>query len=140
MANFEVKSRRTIIDQKSGNDKLITEVFFVENCVSWAEAEDKVLDLYNAENEIVAMSKSKVVEVISIPMTEEDKQHLHIFKAILVALFTDEDGEEKETKYPILVWGKDVENVISTVTQYIKQGYGDMTLTAVTKTKILDII
>lgn len=35
MANFEVKSRRTIIDKKSGNDKSITEAFFVENATTF---------------------------------------------------------------------------------------------------------
>ncbi len=140
MANFEVKSKRTVIDQKTGNDKCLTEIFFVENCTFWAEAEQKVLDYFNAENEIVAMAMSKVVEVINQPKTEEDKMHLYVFRAILVAIFTDNEGYEKETKYPILVWSKDVEEAMVIVSEYIKQGYDNMTLTAITKTKIVEII
>lgn len=33
MAHFEVKSRRVIMDNK-GNDKSVTEAFFIENCTS----------------------------------------------------------------------------------------------------------
>ena len=43
MANFEVKSRRTIVDQKSGNDKSITEAFFVENATTFGDAEARIM-------------------------------------------------------------------------------------------------
>ena len=138
MANFEVKSRRVVMD-KNGNDKSVTEAFFLENCVSWADAEAKMLKYYNCENEVVAMAISKVMEVVNNP-TDEEKLDLYVFRAILVSTFEDEDGNTKETKYPILVWAKNVENAMSIVTEFIKQGYSDMTLTAITKTRIVEVI
>lgn len=138
MANFEVKSRRVIIDNK-GNDKSITEAFFIENCVSWADAEAKMLKYYNCENDVVAMAMSKVMEVINTP-TDEERLDLYVFRAILVSTFEDEDGNTKETKYPVLLWAKNVEDAMCVVSEYIKQGFDDMTLTAITKTRIVEVI
>ena len=139
MAHFEVKSRRTIIDKKTGNDKSLTEIFFIQDCVSWADAEDKMLKYFNNENEIVAMSISKVVEVVNTPLDSE-KPDMYVFRAIMSSIFTDEVGREVESKYPILVWAKDVEDAMVIVNEYIKQGYDDLTLTAITKTKIVEVI
>lgn len=139
MANFETKIKRTIIDPKSGNDKVLTETFFVENAVSFGDAETRIQTYWNCECDVIALAISKVMEVVNIP-TDEEKLDLYVFRAILVSTFEDEDGNTKETKYPILVWAKNVENAMSIVTEFIKQGYNDMTLTAITKTKIVEVI
>ena len=138
MANFEVKSRRVVIDNK-GNDKNITETFFFENCVSWADAEEKMLSYFNNENEVVAMALSKVVEVLNNPCDEE-KLERYIFRAILSSIFTDDNGDEKETKYPVLVWAKTVEEAMGIVSEHIKQGYDDITLIGITKTRIVETL
>lgn len=41
---YESVSKRTIIDQKSGNDKDINERFIVENCELCSECEQKILE------------------------------------------------------------------------------------------------
>lgn len=138
MSRFEVKSRRTVIDKK-GNDKTITETFLVENAVSFGDAEQQVETYWNCENEIIAVALSKVEEVINYP-AQEEKQELSVFKAVLVAIFTDDDGNEKETKYPVIVWAKDVENAMRIVQEYLRQGYDNMTLTSINKTKIVEVI
>jgi hypothetical protein len=98
-----------------------------------------MLTYYNNENEIVAMAISKVVEVVNTPLDSE-KPDMYVFRAIMSAIFTDEVGREIESKYPILVWAKDVEDAMVIVNEYIKQGYDDLTLTAITKTKIVEVI
>lgn len=138
MANYEVKFKRVIVDKK-GNDKEIAETFFVENCSGFGDAETKVQTYWNCECEVVAISMSKIIETINTP-TSEEKEGLHVFKAILVALFTDDDGNEKETKYPVILWAKNVEEAMTLTLDYIKQGYGDMTLTSIIKTKIKEVI
>lgn len=139
MANFEVKSRRTIIDQKSGNDKSITEAFFIENCTSWADAEDKMLTYFNSENEVVAMAISKVMDVVNCP-TQEEKEERYVYRAVIATIYTDDDGNEKELKYPVLLWAKDFDNAMTIVNEYISQGLEDMTLVSLQKTKIVEVI
>lgn len=139
MANFEVKSRRTIIDQKSGNDKSITEAFFIENCTSWADAEDKMLAYFNSENEVVAMAISKVMDVVNCP-TQEEKEERHVYRAVIATVYTDDDGNEKELKYPVLLWAKDFDSAMTIVNEYIAQGLEDMTLVSLQKTKIVEVI
>lgn len=139
MAHFEVKSRRTIIDQKSGNDKTITEAFFIENCTSWADAEDKMLGYFNSENEVVGMAISKVMEVVNEP-TDAEKMDMFIYRAVIASIYTDDDGNEKEMKYPVLLWAKNIDEAMGIVNNYLRQGLEDMSLVSITKTKIVEVI
>lgn len=139
MANFEVKSRRTIIDQKSGNDKSITEAFFVENCETFGEAEANMLKYYNLENEVVGMAISKVMEVVNTP-TQEEKMDLFIYRAVIASVYTDDDGNEKEMKYPVLLWAKSMDDAMKIVKDYMLQGLDGMSLVSLVKTKIVEVI
>lgn len=138
MANFEVKSRRVIMDNK-GNDKSVTEAFFIENCTSWADAEEKMLAYFNSENEVVGMAISKVMEVVNTP-TQEEKMDMFVYRAVIASLFTDDDDNEKEMKYPVLLWAKDIDEAMSNVNAYMRQGLEDMSLVSITKTKIVEVI
>lgn len=139
MANFEVKSRRTIIDQKSGNDKSVTEAFFIENCVSWSDAEEKMLAYFNSENEVVGMAISKVMDVINEP-TDTEKMDMFVYRAVIASIYTDDEGNEKEMKYHVLLWAKSIDEAMTTVKGYIQQGLEDMTLVSLQKTKIVEVI
>lgn len=138
MAHFEVKSRRVIMDNK-GNDKSVTEAFFVQDCVSFAEAETKTLRYYNCENDVIGMAISKVMEVVNTP-TQEEKMDMFVYRAVIASIFTDDDGNEKEMKYPVLLWAKDFDNAMTIVNEYIAQGLEDMTLVSLQKTKIVEVI
>lgn len=138
MAHFEVKSRRVIMDNK-GNDKSITEAFFVRDCVLWAEAETKMLKYYNCENDVVGMAISKVMEVVNEP-TDTEKMDMFIYRAVIASIYTDDDGNEKEMKYPVLLWAKNIEEAMSVVNNYLRQGLEDMSLVSITKTKIVEVI
>lgn len=138
MAHFEVKSRRVIMDNK-GNDKSITEAFFVRDCVLWAEAETKMLKYYNCENDVVGMAISKVMEVVNEP-TDTEKMDMFVYRAVIASIYTDDDGNEKEMKYPVLLWAKNIEEAMSVVNDYLRQGLEDMSLVSITKTKIVEVI
>lgn len=138
MANFEVKLER-IIQDKKGNDKKVKETFLIENMTSFGDAETTVQTYWNCECDILAVSLSKVMEVLNYP-TSEEKEGLKVFKAVLIQTFTDDNGEEKESKYHIVLWAKDLESAMANVKEYIKQGYGDMTIHSITKSKICEII
>lgn len=138
MAHFEVKSRRVVMDNK-GNDKSITEAFFIENCTSWADAEDKMLAYFNSENEVVGMAISKVLEVVNTP-TQEEKMDMFIYRAVIASIYTDDDGNEKEMKYPVLLWAKNIDEAMNVVNNYLRQGLEDMSLVSITKTKIVEVI
>lgn len=138
MAHFEVKSRRVVMDNK-GNDKSITEAFFIENCTSWADAEDKMLAYFNSENEVIGMAISKVLEVVNTP-TQEEKMDMFIYRAVIASIYTDDDGNEKEMKYPVLLWAKNIDEAMSVVNNYLRQGIEDMSLVSITKTKIVEVI
>jgi hypothetical protein len=138
MAHFEVKSRRVIMDNK-GNDKTITEAFFVRDCVLWAEAETKMLKYYNCENDVVGMAVSKVMEVVNEP-TDAEKMDMFIYRAVIASIYTDDDGNEKEMKYPVLLWAKNIDEAMGVVNNYLRQGLEDMSLVSITKTKIVEVI
>lgn len=138
MAHFEVKSRRVIMDNK-GNDKTITEAFFIENCTSWADAEDKMLGYFNSENEVVGMAISKVLEVVNTP-TQEEKMDMFVYRAVIASIYTDDDDNEKEMKYPVLLWAKGIDDAMTIVNDYMRQGLEDMSLVSITKTKIVEVI
>lgn len=138
MAHFEVKSRRVVMDNK-GNDKSITEAFFIENCTSWADAEDKMLAYFNSENDVVGMAISKVLEVVNTP-TQEEKMDMFVYRAVIASIYTDDDGNEKEMKYPVLLWAKNIDEAMNVVNNYLRQGLEDMSLVSITKTKIVEVI
>lgn len=140
MANFEVKIKRTVIDPKSGNDKNITETFFVENAVNFGDAETRVETYWNCECEVIGVAISKAMEVLNYP-TQEEKMDMRVYRAILIATFTDDNGEPKESKYPIILWAKGVEDAMAQVKEYILHGYGeDMVLASIVRTKIVEVI
>lgn len=139
MANFEVKSRRTIIDKKSGNDKSVTEAFFVENATTFGDAEARVMTYWNCECEVIAVAISKVMDVVNCP-TQEEKEERYVYRAVIATIYTDDDGNEKELKYPVLLWAKDFDSAMTIVNEYLAQGLEDMTLVSLQKTKIVEVI
>ena len=130
---YLVTSTRTIRNEK-GEDKTIKEKYIVEGEI-FADVELKMFQLWNNENDVTAISRSKISEIVN--EKEEDKP---FFKAEVIDVFTDENtGEEKEILYQMLVCASDVQDAVNKMNAWLKQGY-NMTLKGVTKTKIVDYI
>lgn len=72
---------------------------FITDVGLFAEAEAKGLEQY-VDCDVISITHSKVVEIVN--EKEEDKP---FYKATLIDIFIDDNGNEKETKYYNLVCG-----------------------------------
>lgn len=131
---FEVKLR---VDKENskGELKQVTEHYIVEGCEFFAEAEVKAFQEYNNDCEVFSITQSRIREIVN--QKEEDKP---FFKATIVSTFVNDDGSEKETKYPVLVCATDIKEANKLMDEYLKQGLDDMRLDGIVKTKIIDIL
>lgn len=118
---------------EKGEEKRVTERYITEDLL-FAGTEAKGLHLYKGECDVTAIKRSKIMEVIN-----EKEDEKPFFKAIVYDVFTDDEGNEKETDYHLLVCAKDVKNATEKVLDWMKQGY-NMELKSISKTKILDIL
>ena len=109
---------------------------YITNVELFAEAEQKGMEMYNNECDVFSIVRSKVSEIVN----ESDKtEENHFFKATITDVFTDDSGNEKETKYFVLVAAKDIPEANKRMEDYLRQGF-DMKLDGIVKTKILDVI
>ena len=74
---YEAVSRRTIKD-KNGNDKKVNEKFIVNNCELCSEAELKVLEEYNGENDVTLIKESNLMEFVN--ERTDDEQFVFLSK------------------------------------------------------------
>lgn len=131
---YEVTLKVTKQDNK-GNDKEVKENFLIENAELWQEVENRALELYNGEADIVAMKRSSVVEVVN-----EKKEDTPIFKAKLISTYIDEKGKEKEKSWVVALFAADMNEANKKMQEYIKQGMEDLTLREIKQTNLLEII
>lgn len=131
---YEVTLKVTKQDNK-GNDKEVKENFLVENAELWSEVENRALELYNGECDIVAMKRSSVIEVVN-----EKKEDTPIFKAKLISTYVDEKGKEKEKSWVVALFAADMNEANKKMQEYIKQGMEDLTLREIKQTNLLEII
>lgn len=131
---YEIKLR-TEKENAKGEMKEVTE-HYITNVELFAEAEQKGMEMYNNECDVFSIVRSKVSEIVN----ESDKtDENHFFKATIVDVYTDESGNEKETKYFVLVAAKDIPEANKRMEDYLRQGF-DMKLDGIVKTRILDVI
>lgn len=133
---YEVTSKRTVMDLK-GNDKLIAEKYLVENVEFFAEAERKMLEYFNNENEVTAIKQHKLKEFVNKRTTETQT----IFFATLESIFVDElTGEYKATKYVVGLFAESIDEAYIIVNEFMKQGLENLVLVGIKKTKIVELI
>ena len=130
---YEVKLK-VMKPNKDGLEKEVKE-HFITDCSLFAEAEAKGLEQYasdNMESDVFSISRSNIIEIIN--EKTEDKP---FFKATIVDIQIDENGNEKELKYYNLVCAKEANTLME---QHLSHGLSDMRLDAIVKTKIIDLI
>lgn len=116
-------------------EKEVTERYLTD-CGLFAEAETKGLEMYNGACDVVAISRSAVREIVN----PDEKGKRAYYRATLADIFTEDDGTEKEQKYPVLIAADTVAEATHMAEEYMRQGLQDMRLDGVVKTKILDIV
>lgn len=131
---YEVKLR---VEQENskGELKQVTEHYIVDGCEFFAEAEVKAMEEYNNDCEVFSIIQSRIREIVNDK--EESKP---FFKATITETFTNDDGSEKENKYPVLVCASDIKEANKLMEEYLKQGLSDMRLDGIVKTNILDVL
>lgn len=128
---FKVKVER---ENSKGELKQVSEHYIIEGCELFAEVEAKAMEEFGADCDVFAITRSKITEIVN--QKEIGKP---FFKATVVDVFTDYEGNEKETKYQMLVCAKDVTEATKIMNEHLRQGF-DMQLNGITKTKILDLL
>lgn len=131
---YEGTIKVTKIDDK-GIDKEVKESFIVENVELFGEVEQKLLELYNGECEVIAIKRANIMEIVNQP-SEDSK----IFKAKLISIFVDDKGKEKETSYYVLLFAKDTEQAIAIMKMYVESGLQDLGIKAIVETKFLEVL
>lgn len=111
---------------------------YITDCLLFTEAENKALEylqaFYDGEIDITAIKRSKVIEIVNETESE------YYFRATVVQTQLDDNGNEKELKYQLLVSAPDINKATVLMHNHLQQGLDDMRLDALVKTKIIDII
>lgn len=131
---YEIKLKRKGINAK-GEEKEIKEHFILD-AETHGDAETQGYALYEGtEVDVFAVFRSGYYEIVN--EKEDDKP---FFKATVIDTFTDDNGKEKEIKYAMLVCAADLTQAHDIMKEYLKQGYDNMRLDEIKRTKITDYI
>jgi hypothetical protein len=121
-------------ENKKGELKQVTE-HYITDAELFANAEYTGLKEYDGKCDVIAIKRSPIREIVNDK--DEDKP---FFKATLIDVFVNDDGVEKENRYPVLVCAEDMKEANSIMEKYMLQGFGDLRLDGIVKTKILDVL
>lgn len=120
---------------EKGEEKEVRESYVIENIDLFAEAEQRLLSIYNGECDPFDIKRANIMEIVNQPF--EDSK---IFKAKLISTFVDDKGKEKETSYYVLLFAKDTEQSISIMKEYVKSGLQDLEIKSISETKYLEVL
>lgn len=124
---------------KDGKVKTKKESYVLENKESFSEVEQIMLENFDHINglEIVAIKPSKVKEIVNHKHGDDEL----IYEAVVKSVFVDEDsGEERETKYKMILCEKSLAGAMAFVGEYLRMGYGDLDLVSLKKTSFVNIL
>lgn len=120
-----------------GTEKEVNERY-ITDCLTFAEAEQKGMEAYSADNtdgDVVAVKRSNVKEIVN-----ENEEKQHYFKATIVDTFTDDNGNEKELKYYVLIRADNLTEATAKANEHMRQGLEDLRLDGIVKTNILELL
>lgn len=123
--------------QEDGSEKEVTERY-ITDCELFAEAEHAGMHSYadyQQEGDVIAIKRSNVREIVN---ESDDKEHY--YKATIVTKTIDENMNEKEQKYYVLIKADNLTEANSKANEYMRAGLDDMVLDGLVKTKIIDKI
>lgn len=122
-----------------GNDKTFKAQYLLQDTLMFSEAENRLIEhfQYLKDLDVITLKRSKIYELVNDRQTEESK----IYIATIVSHFINEEsGEEKETKYEVVLYAANIEDAHKIVSDYLKQGLEDMELVSLKCTKIVDVL
>ena len=134
---YEMTTKVTRV-KDDGTEKKVSECY-ITDCETFAEAEQKGMEAYSADNtdgDVVAVKRSNVKEIVN-----ENEEKQHYFKATIVDTFIDDKTEkEKELRYYVLIRADDLSEATAKAKEYMRQGLQDKRLDGIVKTKILELL
>lgn len=118
------------------------EEYLVKDCELHAEAEQRGYEYASEyqfnEPDITSVKRSNIREFVN---EDPDEDEDIIYDAIIADVFINEKtGKEKELKYHVGVFAKNMDDATKKVYEYMKQGMNDMRFIGVKETKIVEII
>lgn len=129
---YIVKTKKTEPDKK-GLPKNVRETFLAE---AETVVEAATLVMKETDGELTGVTEQPLLKEV-FNEKEEDKP---FFKLKLVDQFEKDDGTVKEMVYYALVCAADCAEATRVATEQLKQGYGDIRLDDVQKTKIVALV
>jgi hypothetical protein len=134
---YEVKVAVQKPTKKKDVFKRAIEHYIVDGCSLFAEAEAKGYEIpADGEKDVTAVFRSRIIELVNAPEGERK----YAYKATIVSVYTNDDGDESETKYQVLVFARSLDDAHSLIKEYMESGLQDMRLDGIQGTKILDIL
>lgn len=118
------------------------EEYLVKDCELHAEAEQRGYEYASEyqfnEPDITSVKRSNIREFVN---ENPDEDEDIIYDAIIADVYINEKtGKEKELKYHVGVFAKNMDDATKKVYEYMKQGMNDMRFIGVKETKIVEII
>lgn len=126
-----------ITRDKNGNDKQAKDIFIVDNAETFAQVEELMYREFQnlTDIDVIAIKRSNINEIIKRCSNVDEK----IWLADIVQMFVDENGVEKEMRYKFAFFSLNTDTAFQYVKEYLKQGYTDMELVGLKKTRFQDI-
>lgn len=138
---YHIKLNYEAVDEKGANVNK-NEEYLVKDCELHAEAEQRGYEHASEyqlnEPDVTSVKRSNIREFVNeVASYDEDI----IYDAIIADVYINEKtGKEKELKYHVGVFAKNMDDATKKVYEYMKQGLNDMRFIGVKETKILEII
>ena len=136
---YEVQITYVTVDNK-GNDKNVKNNLVVQNAISFADAEEAGYEYGQGLNlnelDVVGVRRSKIKEILNTCQHDDDL----IWQAELMDVFHDDDGNEKEIKYKTILFAQSFDSAKAFISEYMRQGYDNMSLVSLKLTKFTTVI
>ena len=131
------------VTYKRQNDKgeecLCKENYIVENKLTFTQVEERLYEEFESlykDLDVTAIKRSRLREIVNERQDVMEK----IFFATIADIFVEDNGDEKEMKYIVALFAKDMQDAHQKVKDYMAQGLNDMTLKQLKETKFIDIL
>lgn len=136
---YEVQITYVTVDNK-GNDKNVKNNLVVQNAISFADAEEAGYEYGQGLNlnelDVVGVKRSKIKEILNTCQHNDDL----IWQAELMDVFHDDDGNEKEIKYKTILFAQSFDSAKAFISEYMRQGYDNMSLVSLKLTKFKNVL
>ena len=134
---YELQINYVTVDNR-GNDKNVKENLVLLNATSFTEAEEMGYKYGDGltDIDVVSIKRSKIKEVLNERSNDTDL----IWQAELMTLFYDDEGNEKQIKYKTILFAQTFDAAKAFVTEYMRQGYDDMSLVSLKLTKFINVL